>query len=318
MLARTAADVRRRCAASSSWSTRLDCADSRARHQVGGAGLRRRGIAFDRAADAAPDVDLPAQRPADAELADRIPGASRSRCVPAPRLPPELLCVAEPCSPPSDRARLALRGSARRPGDRPPRRSAGSGWRRRPARRADRASDRRTCSTTCRDRSRRAAWPGGTEPSAGLLELRRRRRGRLAAARSRDRPGSPTATAARRRQQRPRCHHARACVPPMARARPAVAVAVAPTEAVEIDVDHRRRIERQDLADDQAADDRDAERLAQLRAVAEAERQRQRAQHRRHGRHQDRPEAQQAGLVDRLARARGRRCVRAPAPRRSS
>ena len=78
------------------------------------------------------------------------------------------------------------------------------------------------------------------------------------------------------------------------------AIAVAPAEAVEIEVDHRRRIERQDLADEQAADDRDAERLAQLRAVAEADRQRQGAQDRRHGGHQDGPEAQDGGLVDRL------------------
>ena len=32
------------------------------------------------------------------------------------------------------------------------------------------------------------------------------------------------------------------------------------------------------------------------------EHQRQRAEHRGHGRHHDRPEAQQAGLIDRLAR----------------
>ena len=42
--------------------------------------------------------------------------------------------------------------------------------------------------------------------------------------------------------------------------------------------------------------------MAQLRADAGAEHQRQRAEHRRHRRHQDRPEAQQAGLIDRLAR----------------
>ena len=65
-------------------------------------------------------------------------------------------------------------------------------------------------------------------------------------------------------------------------------------EAVEIEIDHRRRVERQHLADHQPADDRDAERPAQLGAFAEADRQRQRAEHRRHRRHHDRAEAQQA------------------------
>ena len=68
------------------------------------------------------------------------------------------------------------------------------------------------------------------------------------------------------------------------------------------EIDHRRREQRQHLADEQAADDGDAERMAQLGAGAGAEHQRQRAEERRQRRHQDRPEAQQAGLVDRLAR----------------
>src|SRR5262249_24076164 len=42
-------------------------------------------------------------------------------------------------------------------------------------------------------------------------------------------------------------------------------------EAIEVEVDDRGRVERQDLREDQAADDRDAERLAQLRADAPAE-----------------------------------------------
>ncbi len=40
-----------------------------------------------------------------------------------------------------------------------------SGWKHRPGRRVGRAPDRRTCSTTCRDRSRRAEWPGGSNCS---------------------------------------------------------------------------------------------------------------------------------------------------------
>ena len=52
----------------------------------------------------------------------------------------------------------------------------------------------------------------------------------------------------------------------------------------------------------QAADDGDAERLAQFRARAGAEGERQAAEQRGHGGHHDGAEAQQAGLVDGLAR----------------
>ena len=69
---------------------------------------------------------------------------------------------------------------------------------------------------------------------------------------------------------------------------------------IEEQVDHRRGVERQHLADDQAAHDRDAERMPQLRPGAGAQRQRDAAEQRRHGGHHDRPEAQQAGLVDGL------------------
>src|SRR4051794_25184793 len=67
-------------------------------------------------------------------------------------------------------------------------------------------------------------------------------------------------------------------------------------------VDHRGGEERQHLADDEPADDGDAERVAQLRAGAGAEHQRQRAEQRRRRGHQDRPQAQETGLVDGLAR----------------
>src|SRR5213083_3094161 len=49
-------------------------------------------------------------------------------------------------------------------------------------------------------------------------------------------------------------------------------------EAVEVDVDRGRGVEREELAHEQASHDRDAERAAQLRAVARAERERDRRQ----------------------------------------
>src|SRR6266700_3842231 len=48
------------------------------------------------------------------------------------------------------------------------------------------------------------------------------------------------------------------------------------------EVDDRRRVERQELRDGEAADDGDAERLAQLGAGAALEGERQRAEQRRH------------------------------------
>src|SRR6202011_947767 len=73
-------------------------------------------------------------------------------------------------------------------------------------------------------------------------------------------------------------------------------------EAVEIEVNDGRRVEGQQLADEQPADDRDPERLAQFGTLAKAERQRHRPEHRRHRRHDDRPETFEAGLINRLAR----------------
>ena len=73
-------------------------------------------------------------------------------------------------------------------------------------------------------------------------------------------------------------------------------------QPIEEEIDDRRGEEGQHLAHDQAADDGDAQRMAQLGADAGAQHQRQRAEQRRHGGHQDRAEAQQAGLMDRLAR----------------
>src|SRR5215471_619082 len=71
-------------------------------------------------------------------------------------------------------------------------------------------------------------------------------------------------------------------------------------EPFEIEVDDRCRVQRQPLRYEQPADDRDAERPAQLGAGTLAQRDRQRTEQRRECRYHDRPEAQQAGLVDRL------------------
>ena len=70
------------------------------------------------------------------------------------------------------------------------------------------------------------------------------------------------------------------------------------------DVDHGRGVEVEDLAHDEAADDRDAERLPQFRAVAVTQGQGHRTEQGRHGGHHDRAETQQAGPVDRVLRAR--------------
>ena len=51
------------------------------------------------------------------------------------------------------------------------------------------------------------------------------------------------------------------------------------TKPIHVQIDHRRRIKRQHLAEDEAADDRDTERLSKLAAVAHADRQRKRAEH---------------------------------------
>jgi hypothetical protein len=49
-------------------------------------------------------------------------------------------------------------------------------------------------------------------------------------------------------------------------------------EAIEIEIDDRGGVERQDLAQHQSADDGDAERLAKLAALAHADDQRHRAE----------------------------------------
>src|SRR5438132_1591474 len=71
-------------------------------------------------------------------------------------------------------------------------------------------------------------------------------------------------------------------------------------EVVEPDVDNGSGVEREDLADQQAADDRHAERMPQFGAGATSQRQGQTAEERGERRHHDGPEAQQARLIDRL------------------
>ena len=73
-------------------------------------------------------------------------------------------------------------------------------------------------------------------------------------------------------------------------------------EPVEEDVDDRRGVEGEDLAQQQSADHGDAQRTAQLRAEAGADGQRNAAQQRGHGGHHDGAEAQQAGFVDGFGR----------------
>src|ERR1700733_8879302 len=69
-------------------------------------------------------------------------------------------------------------------------------------------------------------------------------------------------------------------------------------QLVKPDVDDRGRIEREQLAEQQAADDADAQGMAQFRTSTAAQSQRQAAEQGRHGGHHDRAEAQEAGLVD--------------------
>ncbi len=71
-------------------------------------------------------------------------------------------------------------------------------------------------------------------------------------------------------------------------------------EAVEVKIDDRSGEERQKLAHDEAADDGDAERAAELGAGAAAERERKRAEQRSHGGHEDGTETKQAGFVNRF------------------
>src|SRR5581483_9501660 len=67
---------------------------------------------------------------------------------------------------------------------------------------------------------------------------------------------------------------------------------------VEEQIDDWCRIQREKLAQQQAANNRDSQRAPQFRANSGSKRQGNRAQQRRHGGHQDGPETQQRGLED--------------------
>ena len=71
-------------------------------------------------------------------------------------------------------------------------------------------------------------------------------------------------------------------------------------QAIHVDVDDGRGEEREHLAEDEAADDGDAQRTAQLGANAGAERERHGTEKSGHGSHQNRTETQLACLVNRF------------------
>src|SRR5689334_2277960 len=73
-------------------------------------------------------------------------------------------------------------------------------------------------------------------------------------------------------------------------------------QAADVEIDDRGRVRRKRLAHDPPAADGDAAGAATLAALAEATRERARAENRRKGRQYDRGEAQQRRGVDRLAR----------------
>src|SRR5579864_1135648 len=74
----------------------------------------------------------------------------------------------------------------------------------------------------------------------------------------------------------------------------------APRETVEVEVDHRRGEKRQQLAEQQSANNGNAQRMTQFRSCASAEGQRHAAEHGRHSGHQDGPETEKTRLIDRF------------------
>src|SRR6185437_5255399 len=73
-------------------------------------------------------------------------------------------------------------------------------------------------------------------------------------------------------------------------------------QPVEGQVDDRSCVQCENLADQQAADDADAERSAQFRARSRPESKGNTAEQRRHGCHHNGPESQQARLIDGFVR----------------
>ena len=81
------------------------------------------------------------------------------------------------------------------------------------------------------------------------------------------------------------------------------------SEAVQVEINDRRGVERDELREQQAADNRDAQRAAQFGAGALLQRQRQRAEQRRHRGHHDGAEPQQARLVNGFLRRQAFRAL---------
>src|SRR6266850_6159451 len=72
------------------------------------------------------------------------------------------------------------------------------------------------------------------------------------------------------------------------------------SQAIESQIDHRCCEKREDLAEDESSDDRDSKRSPQFGTRSGTERERYAGKERRQRRHHDRPETQQAGLIDRI------------------
>ena len=79
---------------------------------------------------------------------------------------------------------------------------------------------------------------------------------------------------------------------------------------LQIDVNHRRDVERQKLRNNQSAFHSQTERAPCFPARTEAECDRQTAHQRRHGGHHDRPETDNAGFENGLARGHTRIALR--------
>src|SRR5262245_17019893 len=71
-------------------------------------------------------------------------------------------------------------------------------------------------------------------------------------------------------------------------------------ELLEVEINHRGYEKSNELGDDQTTDDDQTQRLTRSAVGAEPESDRQGAKNRSEGRHQDRPEAVHAGIVNRL------------------
>ena len=73
-------------------------------------------------------------------------------------------------------------------------------------------------------------------------------------------------------------------------------------QPIESQINHRRGVQSEQLAEDKSANDGDAQRTAQFGADTAADGKRQSAEERSHGGHHDGTEAQQAGFVDGVER----------------